>query len=465
MAVVEEIDTRRRKKSDISLTSILIVDNDSVLYNLLQTNLKKIVTLVEVAENTEEAEILLQRCHFDLIIINVPPSDDTALNWIYSLREKGDEIGVIFMASDAALETAISALHAGASDFILKPFNQEQMIVAVKNFFEHKKVKRENFVLQRQIDDIYDSSGIIGDCDAINSVCHIVKRIAPMPSTVLIEGESGTGKELVARGIHKLSNRTGSFVPINCGGMTAELLESELFGHTKGAFTGATQSREGLFSYANHGTLFLDEIAEMPLSMQSHLLRVLEEQTVRAVGSNREIPLDVRIVAATNKDLKEQVNKKAFREDLYYRLNVLAIRMPSLRERMEDIPLLAKHFISTLSKQLGIELPSYDDSELNRLQEYDWPGNVRELKNVIERSLLLDTPPGQCIPGMISDNHAKAGESFASKKPVNNKLEHIEKQHILKVLDEESGNKSAAARVLGISRKTLERKVNLWDSA
>jgi DNA-binding NtrC family response regulator len=280
-----------------------------------------------------------------------------------------------------------------------------------------------------------------------------------MPSTVLIEGESGTGKELVARAIHKLSNRSGSFVPINCGGMSAELLESELFGHTKGAFTGANQAREGLFSYANHGTLFLDEIGEMPLAMQAHLLRVLDEQTVRAVGSNREIPLDVRIIAATNKDLNDQVKNRVFREDLYYRLNVLALRMPSLRERKEDIPVLAKHFISTLSVQLGIESPSYDKNQLSRLQEYDWPGNVRELKNVIERCLLLDMSPGQCVPGIVTDNGAKTADTLTSKK-----LEHIEKQHILKVLDEESGNKSAAARVLGISRKTLERKVQLWDN-
>jgi len=459
MTAVEKLDIHDKTKSTISLTSILIVDNDISINSLLQTHLKKIVTLVEVADTTEEAEILLQRCHFDLIIINVPHADDTAVKWILSLREKGDDVGVIFMAADAALETAINALHAGASDFILKPFNLEQMMVAVKKYFEHKKVKRENIVLRRQIDNIYDSSGIIGDCDAINSVCHIVKRIAPMPSTVLIEGESGTGKELVARAIHKLSNRSGTFVPINCGGMSAELLESELFGHTKGAFTGANQAREGLFSYANHGTLFLDEIGEMPIAMQAHLLRVLEEQTVRAVGSNREIPLDVRIVAATNKDLNDQVKIRVFREDLYYRLNVLAIRMPSLRERKEDIPVLAKHFISTLSVQLGIELPSYDDSQLSRLQEYDWPGNVRELKNVIERCLLLDMSPGQCVPGIVSGNATKTADTLISKK-----LEHIEKQHILKVLDEESGNKSAAARVLGISRKTLERKVQLWDN-
>ncbi len=459
MSAVEEISLQSRRKTDICMTSILIVDNDPLLTNSLQTQLKKTITLVDTAENTAEADILLQRCHFDLIIVDIPPADDIVMKWINSLREKDDEIGVIFMAADAALETAINAFHAGAADFILKPLDAVQMMAATKNFFAPKKIKQEKFVPRRQLDTIYDSFGIVGNSDAIKNVCHIVKRVAPMPSIVLIEGESGTGKELVARAIHKLSNRSGSFVPVNCGGMSAELLESELFGHTKGAFTGANQSREGLFSYANHGTLFLDEIGEMPLLMQAHLLRVLDQCSVRAVGSNREISLDVRIVAATNKDLKTQVKNRVFREDLYYRLNVLALRIPSLQERMEDVPLLAKYFISTLSVQLGMELPSYDESELSRLQEYRWPGNVRELKNVIERCLLLGTAPGQCMSGAANDNPAKAAELPGSKK-----LEHIEKQHILKILAEQSGNKSASARVLGISRKTLERKVQLWNS-
>lgn len=465
MTAVEKIDIHCRSKSEISMTSVLIVDNDPVADNLLQTNLKKMTTLVEIAENTEDAEILLQRCHFDLIIINVSQSNDTAVKWTCSLRDKGDDIGVIFMTSDVAQETAINALHAGAVDFIVKPFSQEQMLAAVKNFFEHKKVKREKFVRRRQVDDIYDGFGIVGDCDAINSICQVIKRVAPMPSTILIEGESGTGKELVAKAIHIWSNRPGSFVPVNCGAMPAELLESELFGHIKGAFTGANQAREGLFSYANTGTLFLDEIGEMPLSMQAHLLRVLEERAIRAVGSNREIPVDVRIITATNKNLKELVKKGAFREDLFYRINVLDINMPSLRDRMEDIPLLAKHFITTLSKQLGIEAPSFDDNDLAILQEYDWPGNVRELKNVIERCLLLGTAPGLCLRDLTTNNPVAGKNACDNTEPVNKKLEYIEKQHILKVLDEESGNKSAAARVLGISRKTLERKVQLWELA
>mgnify|MGYP001815714813 CR=1 FL=1 len=468
MTAVETIGVNGSDKSNISLTSILIVDNDPETIKFIQSKLKDLYTRVEVAENIKNAEILLQRCHFDLIIVDVSQSDNsssdnsqsdkTALQWINSMRDKGDEVGVIFLAAETDLETAVGALRVGAADFIFKPVDHEQMLSAVKNFFEHKKVKRENFVLKRQIDHNFDHSGIVGDCEVINSLCQVIKRLAPMPSTVLIEGESGTGKELAARAIHRWSNRTGSFVPINCGAMSAELLESELFGHTKGAFTGANQAREGLFSYANHGTLFLDEIGEMPLSMQAHLLRVLEERKIRAVGSNREIALDVRIIAATNKDLKEQVSKGVFREDLYYRLNVLAVCIPSLRERIEDIPLLAQHFISTLSAQLGIQAPVYDEYQFSQLKQYAWPGNVRELKNVIERCLLLNTDPEQCLPGVAAGQApiTEVAPQFSKK------LKHIEKQHILKVLEEESGNKSAASRVLGISRKTLERKVQLW---
>ena len=240
--------------------------------------------------------------------------------------------------------------------------------------------------------------------------------------------------------------------------MSAELLESELVGHITGAFTGAHQAREGLFTYANGGTLFLDEVGEMPLSMQAHLLRVLEERNVRPVGSNREVPVDVRIVAATNKDLNEQVRNGNFREDLYYRLNVLSIRMPSLRERLDDIPLLARHFINTLASELGVEAPVLGEAEMSRLRAYDWPGNVRELKNVIERCLLLNSSPSQCVSRPAGLNAAVEVSADSDDQ----QLEGVERQHILKVLDQEGGNKSAAARLLGISRKTLERKVHAW---
>jgi len=278
-----------------------------------------------------------------------------------------------------------------------------------------------------------------------------------MPSTVLIEGKSGTGKELAARAIHEWSGRSGSFVPVNCGAISAELLESELFGHVKGAFTGAHQAREGLFSYANGGTLFLDEIGEMPLSMQAHLLRVLEEHNIRPVGSNREMAVDVRIIAATNRDLAEEVRKGNFREDLYYRLNVLSICMPSLQERMDDIPLLAQHFVNTLSAELGVTAPLLGEPEIAKLKAYNWPGNVRELKNVIERCLLLNKSPSQCMTGPLSKSTPVVEDVDRLQ------LDYIERRHILRVLEQEKGNKSAAARLLGVSRKTLERKAQAWD--
>jgi two-component system NtrC family response regulator len=365
---------------------------------------------------------------------------------------------VIFMTAHADLETAIGALRAGAEDFIMKPFRMEQMMAAVERYLTRQKIQRENFVLKQQVERIYDSSGLVGNCDLIKEVCQIIRRVAPMPSTVLIEGETGTGKELAARGIHGWSGRNGSFVTINCGAMSAELLESELFGHVKGAFTGAHQAREGLFTYANGGTLFLDEIGEMPLAMQTHLLRSLEEHTIRPVGSNREMVVDVRIIAATNRDLGEEVKKGGFRDDLYYRLNVLSIRLPSLRERLDDIPLLARHFIATLSAELGVESAQLNDDHLEQLKAYHWPGNVRELKNVIERCLLLNKTPNECVPGTTGIGAATTEpETLPSLL-----LEDVERDHIEHVLTQEGGNKSAAARILGVSRKTLERRVQAW---
>ncbi len=444
------------------MTSVLIVDDEPGILSFLQKGLRRFFGLVETAKDVASAEELRQHCHFDLIITDIRlPGRTGGVEWVRELRQQGGNTGVIFMTAHADLETAISALRAGAEDFIMKPFRMEQMVASVERYLERQKMQRENFVLRRQVDQIYDSSGIIGECKQMHALCGVVKRVAPMPSTVLIEGESGTGKELAARAIHDLSGRSGSFVPVNCGAMSAELLESELFGHVKGAFTGAHLSRDGLFTYANGGTLFLDEIGEMPLSMQAHLLRSLEERTIRPVGSNREVPIDVRIIAATNRDLGDEVQRGGFREDLYYRLNVLSLRIPALRERREDIPLLANHFINTLASELGIEVPDLGENEIEMLLHYDWPGNVRELKNVIERSLLLNQSPSLCITG----TEIEQGQAAPKQTEASQLLESVEKRHILKVLELNNGNKSAAARVLGISRKTLERKAQAWGIA
>lgn len=463
--VLSDQDSQLADKSDAKMTSILVLDDEPGIRNFLLRGLQKQFSLVEVAEDVAAAEILRQRCHFDLIIADIRLPGRTGLEWILELREQGDNTGVIFMTGHADLETAISALRAGAEDFIMKPFRIEQLISAIKRFLERKKFQRENYILRRQVNNIYGSpslkSGMIGNCEMMTSVCQVIKRIAPMPSTVLIEGESGTGKELAARAIHEWSGRSGSLVPVNCGAISAELLESELFGHVKGAYTGAHQARDGLFTYADGGSIFLDEIGEMPLSMQAHLLRVIESRQVRPVGSNCEIPVDVRIIAATNKDLKEMVKKGNFREDLYYRLNVVSVRMPSLRERVEDIPLLVLHFAETLSKDLGMPTPQITQDEIQRLCAYDWPGNVRELKNIIERCILLNSSPGDCVLRTTK---------LAEQQPENNQEESmelavVEKRHILKVLEQHGGNKSAAARILGVSRKTLERKVQLWNES
>ncbi|MEB8434174.1 sigma-54 dependent transcriptional regulator [Cocleimonas sp. KMM 6892] len=436
--------------------SVLILDDEQGIRNFLQKGLEKVFGLVEVAEDVEEAEALRQRCNFDLIISDIRLPGKSGVDWVTEIRSQGSTTSVIFITAHASLETAIAALRVGASDFIMKPFRMDQMMASIESCMAHQQMQRENIVLKRQVDQLYDS-GMIGDCDTMKSVCEVIKRIAPMPTTVLIGGESGTGKELAARALHRWSGRKGSFVPVNCGAITEELMESEFFGHTKGAFTGAQKTREGLFTYANNGTLFLDEIGEMPMSMQVHLLRVLEEKVIRPVGSNRQIPVDVRIIAASNRDLEEEVEKGNFRQDLYYRLNVVNVRMPPLRERMDDIPALVQHFSQTLSSDLGVDAQTISGEDLHQMRDYHWPGNIRELRNVIERCLLLNLKPGQCIS-------AEAGESSPAGSVSNSALlEDIEKNHILKVLESEDGNKSAAARILGVSRKTLERKVKAWN--
>lgn len=442
------------------LCSALIVDDEPGILSFLQKGLSSRFSMIEIAVDADTADELLRRCHFDLIISDIRLPGRSGVEWISELRDRDVLTPVIFMTAHADLQTAIKALRAGASDFILKPFRVEQMQTAVSRCLERHRLQKENFVLRREVAQKSGDSGIVGSCDLILGVCEVIKRVAPMPSTVLIHGESGTGKELAARAIHNFSGRSGSFVPINCGAMSPELLESELFGHAKGAFTGAIKAREGLFSYADGGTLFLDEIGEMPMAMQTRLLRVMEERSVRPVGGNHEIPVDVRIVAATNRDLKSEVDKGGFREDLFYRLNVLSIRMPALRERMQDMPELVKYFAARIASDIGIAPPHIDDTEIQQLSSYDWPGNIRELKNVIERCLLLNQRPSIAVPGCGSAEVAGAGVEPADPEDLS--LATVERRHILHVLDLESGNKSAAARKLGVSRKTLERKCAAW---
>lgn len=438
--------------------SVLVVDDEPGMCNFLKKSLSKHFALTETAGSVEEAEELRKRCHFDLLFVDINLPGRSGMEWHEALEQSDRRSDIIFMTAYADMETAIQALRIGASDFILKPFRIEQMMNAVNRCLERRALARSNFVLQRQVQHSLPMSHMIGHSEAIQQVQDVIRRVAKTPSAVLIEGESGTGKELAARMLHQLSTRSGPFVPVNCGAIAPDLLDAELFGHTKGAFTGANKAREGLFTYADGGTLFLDEIGEMPIQMQAKLLRALELKAIRPVGSEQEIPVNVRIIAATNRTLSEEVEKQRFREDLFYRLNVLTINLPPLRKRPKDIPDLIHHFSAKLSRDLGLPPIPFAHEDIQALQSYGWPGNIRELKNFIERCILLGKLPIEHFQEQKSDSGIS--ECFDGWP-----LDEVEKHHILRTLNQHNGNKSAAARTLGVSRKTLDRKLALWDSA
>lgn len=435
--------------------SVLVVDDEPGMLSFLQRALGQRCGQVDTAGSVEAAAPLLKRRHYDLIILDIALPGRSGIEWLHDLRDEGYAGDVVLITAYADLDTAIDALRAGAADFLLKPFSLAQMLNALQRCFERSRLLRENFVLRRQVEERSALvEGIIGNSAALHSVCERLRRIAPTTATVLLTGESGSGKEVAARALHNMSPRAnGPFVPVNCAAISSELIESELFGHVKGAFTGAQGSREGLFYYARGGTLFLDEVAELPAAAQAKLLRVLEERRIRPLGSEQEIPVDVRVIAATHRDLKDEVAAGRFRQDLYYRLQVLEVRLPPLRERPEDIPELLEYFISSLAGRLGVPRLNPDARILARLAAYDWPGNVRELRNLVERSLILGGFDLGSDPGE-SSLEGRADES----------LETIEKHHILALLAACDGNKSEAARRLGISRKTLDRKCQAWGS-
>jgi len=437
--------------------SILIVDDELGIQDFLKRALTKVYALVEVASSAEEAEVLRTENHFDLLIIDICLPGRSGVDWLKSIANQNCQADIIFMTAFSNIDSAIEALRIGAFDFILKPFRLEEMIASVDRCLDRRRLERENFVLRRQVDELYSFKGMIGHSSLVQEMCQLIKRVAPTPSVILINGETGTGKELVANAIHKESKRTGPFVPVNCGAIAPELIESEFFGHKKGAFTGADQAREGLFSYADGGTLFLDEIGDMPLAMQAKFLRVLEEHTIRPIGTDREMPINVRVVAATNRNLKQDVEDGRFREDLYYRLNVMTLVVPPLRDRKQDIVELVQYYSSELARQLSLPEIPFSHKDIKQLETYDWPGNIRELKNLIERCLLLGKLPEEILT-MNADNNASA-TGYPDSWP----LEKVEQEHIIKVLDNMGGNKTQTSKSLGVSRKTLDRKFQAWN--
>ncbi|CAO3308196.1 sigma-54 dependent transcriptional regulator [Pseudomonas asiatica] len=446
-------------------SSVLIVDDEEGIRSFLIRALENRCGSVAAAASVEEAATLIGRSHFDLIILDINLPGKTGLEWLQALRESGFIGDVILITAFADIETAIGALRAGAFDFILKPFRIDQLLNSVTRCFDSSRLARENFVLRREVRTLSDYDGVVVKSPRMRELYALIERLAPLPSTVLIHGESGTGKELVARALHQLSNRAQEpFVPLNCSAISAELMESELFGHVKGAFTGAAEQHKGLFFYAQGGTLFLDEIGEMPLQMQAKLLRVLEEKKIRPVGSEREVPVDVRVIAATNRDLSSEVAVGRFRQDLFYRLDVVKLTIPPLRDRPEDIPPLVDYFCKQLPAQLGIPPITLTNKVMERLSSYDWPGNVRELRNLIERSLILGYFPLDSWPERSAASNAAKSMELPESEASDMTLEAVEKRHILNILRSVSGNKSEAARKLGLSRKTLIRKCELWET-
>lgn len=437
--------------------SVLVVDDEEGMRSFLTRMLNSRCGMVETAASAEAAQPLFNRIHFDLIILDITLPGKTGVAWLAELREVGYQGEVILITAFADIDTAINALRAGASDFILKPFRVDQILNSMQRCFDRARLVRENFILRREIEELAGGvDSIIGSSKAVAQLRQTILRVAAMPSTVLLQGESGVGKEVAARALHRCSPRAPRpFVPVNCAAISADLIESELFGHVKGAFTGASEAHNGLFYYAQGGTLFLDEISELPLLMQTKLLRVIEERMIRPVGSSREIPVDIRIIAATNRNLSDEVKAGRFRADLFYRLDVVNIRIPTLAERREDVLPLTRHFLAQLQVQLGVPSIHLDSETVSQLQRYDWPGNVRELKNLVERSLILGYFPLDLLPPapLVPDTMQAASDVA---------LEEVEKRHILDVLAACGGNKSEAARRLGISRKTMERKCTAW---
>jgi DNA-binding NtrC family response regulator len=458
--------THDRGGDNWPLWSILVVDDEPGMRNFLVKSLAPRCSAVFEAGNAEDGEAIVRSTHVDLIILDIALPGRNGVGWLKELREQGFSGHVILITAFADLDTAIESLRAGASDFILKPFRVPQILNAVKHCHESSRLARENFVLRHTLSSRPEAAvGLIGDSPLMRDLCCALTRVAGVHSTVLLQGESGTGKELAARALHNLSPRAqGPFVPVNCASMSPELMEIELFGHAKGAFTGATRAREGLFYYAQGGTLFLDEVADLPLPLQAMLLRALEDRMIRPVGSEKQLPVNVRIVAATNRSLTEAVAAGSFRKDLYYRLQVVELTLPPLRQHKEDIAALVQHFMQQLTPALGVEPLKITSADLAYLAQYDWPGNVRELRNLIERSLILGVLNVSALYSVGQGVHAKAGSRVADAGPTTDLLT-LEKQHILAVLESVQGDKTQAAQLLGISKRTLERRCAEWTSA
>ncbi len=447
---------------------ILVAEDEDLMRAIISRLLEEAGYRVAAAASAEEAleAFAAEDVAATLTDIRMAGMDGLAL--LDRLKDIDPEALVIVMTAYSSVDSAVAALRKGAYDYITKPFVNEDLLQSVKNALRQRELFRENRHLRRELDRRYSFSQIIGTSEALQQVFRLVEKVAATNTNVLIQGESGTGKELIARAIHHNSPRADRpFVAINCGALPETLLESELFGHTKGAFTGATSARPGLFRSAEGGTVFLDEVGEISPAMQVRILRAVQEHEVTPVGSSAPVQFDARLICATNRDLEKEVTEGRFREDLFYRLNVIELHLPPLRERREDIPLLARHFITRTAREQQQNEKAVEPDALTALLNYHWPGNVRELQNAIERAFTLsgDAIDLDSLPPRVREAASKTSpESIRDPDGLRPTLAEIERRHILETLAAVNQDKARAANILGIDLSTLYRKLKRYDA-
>ena len=447
--------------------SILIVDDESGILDTLRILLRKEGFEVTTAQGGKAGLEQIRSGTHDIVLTDVRMPQVTGLDILQAAKEQDSMTPVILMTAQASLQTAVAAVNQGAFYYVQKPFSNDELLAILRRACEYRQIRVENRQLKQEIrrKDRTTVERPIGKSRRFIEVLKLAEMVAPSDSTVLIQGESGTGKEVIARYLHNLSARPdGPFLSINCGALPENLLESELFGHVKGSFTGAVRDKQGLFAAARGGTFFMDEVGEMPPSLQIKLLRVLQEREVIPVGATEAIPVDVRIVAATNRDLEEEVRRGHFRSDLFYRLNVIAVELPCLRERRDDLVMLIDHFLQEMATERSGTPKALSSEALDAVMVYDWPGNVRELQNALEHAVVL-TKAALIEPAALPERITRRRREplVAERSSPNPSLEVIERAYIMWVLQAEGGNKTRAAEVLGIDPSTLYRKLSRYE--
>ncbi|RYE86688.1 MAG: sigma-54-dependent Fis family transcriptional regulator, partial [Myxococcales bacterium] len=448
------------------MKKILFVDDDRAMADYVAEALRRVGYEMSTTDSAAGALEAIERGVFDLVVTDVRMRRDDGIDLCRRLTERAPDLPVLVVTAFGNLDTAIAALRAGAEDFLPKPFELEQLQFAIERALRHRELKREVRRLREITREPVPRGLLLGDSAPMRRVADLIERIADVDTTALVLGESGTGKELVARSLHEIGRPGQPYVAVNCAAMPETLLESELFGHVRGAFTDAKGSRDGLLVQAGRGTVFLDEIGEMTPAMQAKLLRVLQERTVRPVGGSAEVVVQARVVAATHRDLEEEVEAGRFREDLFYRLNVLPVVLPPLRARGNDVLLLAQHFLRQVAGRTGRPVQGLEPSTAERLLAYPWPGNVRELQNAIERAVVLtrhDHLTVVDLPERVQQPQARRAVLVGDEPTELISLEEVERRYILHVLQVVGGKKSEAAGILGLDRKTLYRKLARYD--